>query len=190
MIHPFTTLLLFPGRKMIAIFYLDFLFKRRSKRDSSDEDEISDECVSVQAFLERYDIDEDAIKVHIAEPCMEYTSLDDYLDSHGVPKDAIKSLHEEKIADASHRRQARTIILWILSLQMLIIPIWLMVLLTLPIFNDKDSGKISERMQAGFLAAVATDFAGLYYIMTRDLFPQGSSGKPRRKKDEEDPEEE
>lgn len=71
----------------------------------------------------------------------------------------------------------RTIILMIISVQMLIIPFRL-----LSLFEDSfsDKVKMSEKMQIAILGAVAGDLAGLYYIVTRDLFPKGGNG---RKKD-------
>jgi hypothetical protein len=66
---------------------------------------------------------------------------------------------------------------------MSIVPIWLMVLLSLPAFGKKP---YSEAMQAAFLTGLVSDFVGLYYVITRDLFPQGSSSSKNNSKKEND----
>lgn len=63
---------------------------------------------------------------------------------------------------------------------MSIAPFWLMALLSLPAFNVKEA--YSEKMQAAFLTALASDFIGLYYVITRDLFPKGEVAHEKRHK--------
>lgn len=171
---------------MLAILYLASWFKRNSNGDPAKGEEDSDASISLETFLANYRIGDDALKVEVAQEVTDYASPDEYLSQHGISENAIA--FEEIKAEASHRRQARTVILGVLAVQMLVIPIWLMILLTLPIVNEQASKKISPAMQGAYLAAVATDFAGLYYIITRDLFPKGSNGKLRRKDNEDDEE--
>jgi hypothetical protein len=64
---------------------------------------------------------------------------------------------------------------------MSIAPFWLMALLSLPAFDKKP---YSETMQAAFLAALVSDFVGLYYVITRDLFPKGEAPHRKAGKDE------
>jgi hypothetical protein len=67
-----------------------------------------------------------------------------------------------------HLLKSKTIVLWSLVAPMSIIPIWLMVLLTLPSLGRT---QMSEKLQLAILAAIATDYIGLYYVVTRNLFP-------------------
>jgi len=55
---------------------------------------------------------------------------------------------------------------------MSVAPFWLMMLLSLPVFNIKPYG---EKMQAALLTALVSDFIGLYYVVTRDLFPKSNA---------------
>lgn len=98
---------------------------------------------------------------------------------------------EARAYELRHRLGARTTILWTLVLPMAIVPFWLMIQLSLPIFNIKPH---SEKMQLGLLAALATDVVGLFYVVTRDLFPSGNEPSKRRislrRNDDEQPIEE
>lgn len=75
-----------------------------------------------------------------------------------------------KLKKAYHRINARRVILYSFVFPMSVIPIWLMILLTLSITGK---AKMSPAVELGVLTAIAGDFAGLYCIVTRDLFPQG-----------------
>jgi hypothetical protein len=57
---------------------------------------------------------------------------------------------------------------------MIVIPFWLMWML-----SPQNIKHYSGPMQTAFIGALATDVVGLYWIITRDLFPYGNS-KPRR----------
>ena len=76
----------------------------------------------------------------------------------------------------------RTIIFGIISVQMLIIPFRLLSSLESSFSSDKV--EISEGVQIAILGAIAGDFAGLYYIVTRHLFPKG---KDEDTKNDDDP---
>ncbi len=52
---------------------------------------------------------------------------------------------------------------------MYVVPVWLIIMLTLPAFKVK---AFSERMQILLLGALASDIVGLCYVVTRNLFPQ------------------
>ncbi|NET34934.1 MAG: hypothetical protein F6K19_23400 [Cyanothece sp. SIO1E1] len=171
---------------MIAILYLNWFSGKPPNEDSSEFNDIPDYHVSVQAFLEHYGIDKDAI---VIKHYFESETPDDYFHRHRISENSIQFPDAEMRAEASHRRQARSIILWVLAVPMSVIPIWIMVLLTLPVLNKE--ANVSQPMQAAYLAAVATDFVGLYYIITRDLFPQGGrrtsrKSKKRERQDDED----
>lgn len=84
---------------------------------------------------------------------------------------------EARAYELRHRLGARTTILWTLILPMAIVPFWLMIQLSLPIFGIKP---YSEKMQLGLLAALATDVVGLFYVVTRDLYPNGGGTSRRR----------
>jgi hypothetical protein len=77
-------------------------------------------------------------------------------------------------AETNHRLNSRSRIVRVLLCPMLIIPIWLMGMISLPAFGNK---AYSERMQIFFLGALASNALGLCYVVTRDLFPLGKDDK-------------
>jgi hypothetical protein len=94
------------------------------------------------------------------------------LEQIGIPKTSFDLATDDgrKAADFNQRLFQRKLVLGSQLIPMCVIPIWLMVMLSLPAFGHK---AYSERMQAGFLAALATNALGLCYIIARDLFPLG-----------------
>lgn len=173
---------------MIAIIYLNWFSGKRSNKDVSQEGDIPEYHTSIKAFLEYYNIDDEAIRVYVVESLVEIESTDDYLNRYGVPEGSIKSLREEikSEVERSHKNGERGIILKVLAVQMLVIPLWMMVLLTLAAFEEDVD--ISQPMQGAYLTAVASDFAGLYYIVTRDLFPRGNGRSSKDDDDDDDAE--
>lgn len=155
---------------MIAAFFLSGLFRNHSSGETE-----SQKDVSTEDFLDTYGISENSMDAHMSD--VEVTSLNDVL-----PQDSLISpTNEMEKREFEHRIKLRNVILYSLIMPMAIIPIWLMILLTIPVF-DRDSD-VSEPMQLAYLTAVASDFIGLYYIITRDLFPNGRQTgrrKPRK----------
>jgi hypothetical protein len=96
----------------------------------------------------------------------------DILEQIGVPKTSfdLATDNGRKAADFNQRLFQRKLVLGSQLIPMCVIPIWLMVILSLPAFGNK---AYSEKMQAGLLAALATNALGLCYIIARDLFPLG-----------------
>ena len=88
-----------------------------------------------------------------------------------------------RIKQADHRINSRRVILYSFVVPMSIIPIWLMILLTLSVTGR---AKMSPAVELGSLTAIAGDFAGLYCIVTRDLFPQGKPGNDDDNDDDDD----
>lgn len=161
---------------MIAVFFLRRLWGQGNQRPIEGQDaspeKSSQQEASTQAFLGAHGISESSIETH--DGALLTTNVDDYL-----PQDAFISPEDElRKLELEHRLKLRRLVLYALIIPMAIIPIWLMVLLTVPAFN-KDA-KISETMQIAYLTAVASDFIGLYYIITRDLFPNGGRFNKRK----------
>jgi hypothetical protein len=114
------------------------------------------------------------------------------LEQIGDPKASFDLATDDgrKAADFNQRLFQRKLVLGSQLIPMCVIPIWLMVILSLPAFGNK---AYSEKMQAGFLAALATNALGLCYVIARDLFPLGKDdtddldqhrkGKDREAKD-------
>jgi len=144
------------------IFFQRFLWIKQLKKHAS----IDEPDVSVEGFLGEHGIDELSIQAQTAE--IEVQSTADYIpvNSFSSPEDELRKMELE------HRIKLRSMLLYPLIIPMTIIPIWLMVLLTIPAINP--NSKLSETLQIAYLTAVASDFAGLYYIITRDLFSQGT----------------
>lgn len=127
--------------------------------------------VSTQKWLERRGIRRaDAVQIHPVNS-ERIESTEEFLRRRGVDKSAVVT-DDLKQAEFRHRLNSRTIILLSLVVPMSIAPFWLMVLLSLPAFDKKP---YPDAMQAAFLTALVSDFVGLYYVITRDLFPQGES---------------
>jgi hypothetical protein len=99
------------------------------------------------------------------------TDTGKYLINQGITNDGFDLVTDEgrKAAEMQHRLKSRSLFLIIVSLPMSIAPLWLMVMLTLPVWGIK---VYSDSMQAGFLTALATNVLGLCYVVARDLFPQ------------------
>lgn len=126
-------------------------------------------------FLERHGTATDA-----ALSVVEQEETGRFLERKGAADDkSIIAITDEevKLRERLQRLRERTTILYALVGSMGLIPIWLMILLSLPVFNIKP---YSEKMQLGFLAALATDVVGLFYVVTRDLFPSGNEASKRR----------
>lgn len=166
---------------MIAAFFLSGLFGQWFNSDADTQKNISAEDtsikdVSTKAFLDEHGLGDTSMEANMAE--IEVASLDDVL-----PPDSLTSPESYMMRrEFEHRLKLRRLILYAIIVPMAIIPIWLMVLLTVPVFNKK-SGP-SEAMQMAYLTAVASDFIGLYYIITRDLFPDGKREKKRKLKND------
>ena len=113
-------------------------------------------------------------------------NIDQKIDEMGlvvtlVCEDDVDSLI--KIKQVDHRINSRRVILYSFVFPMSIIPIWLMVLLTLSVTGK---ARMSQAVELGSLTAIAGDFAGLYCIVTRDLFPQGTPGNDDDDDDDDD----
>lgn len=78
-------------------------------------------------------------------------------------------VQDRKNARLDHQIAARTKVLAALIVPMYVVPIWLMIMLSLPAFKVK---VFSERMQILMLGALASDIVGLCYVVTRSLFSQ------------------
>lgn len=127
--------------------------------------------ISTQRWLERQGIRRtDAVQVHLIDQD-KIESTEEFLQQHGVGKSAVVTDPLQQ-AEFKHRLNSRTIILLSLVVPMSIAPFWLMALLSLPAFDKRP---YSDAMQAAFLTALVSDFVGLYYVITRDLFPQGKA---------------
>jgi hypothetical protein len=81
---------------------------------------------------------------------------------------------EQRLAEMEQRLGFRKIILFSQLLPMCLIPCWLVMVLSLPIFSIK---AYSEDMQKGFLIALGTDALGICFIVARDLFPLAKEEK-------------
>lgn len=173
---------------MFPDFNLKYFLGRQTEEVLAIQDEslenqqvVPEENTSTQEFLGKHGIKNDSISAQSTD--VEVTFLDDFLSPDAVksPQDTFSKAeldHRLSLAELEHRQKLRRWILRPLIIPMAIIPIWLMVLLSVPVFNSKAT--VSERMQIAYLGAVASDFIGLYYIITRDLFPNG--GNKRKQK--------
>lgn len=95
---------------------------------------------------------------------------DEYLIAKNVEQGDL-TIEGRKNARLQHHLASRTKVLAALIIPMYVVPIWLMIMLSLPAFKVK---AFSERMQILLLGALASDIVGLCYVVTRDLFPQKS----------------
>ena len=155
---------------MIAGFPLFNLFRNRSSKEAIITD--SQASLSTDSFLDIYGVDNHSMDASISD--VDITSPDDLL----PPDSLIASDQNIEKRELEHRLRLRNIVLYALITPMAVIPIWLMVLLTVPVFHE--DSKVSERMQIAYLTAVASDFVGLHYIITRDLFPDGRVKRKKR----------
>jgi hypothetical protein len=114
---------------------------------------------------------------------IEVETLQEYLQENQVESSGIAIKNNLEIKKEYFILAGRTIILMIISVQMLIIPFRL-----LSLFENSFYGKVemSEKMQIAILSAVAGDLAGLYYIVTRDLFPKGGNSRQKDDNNSED----
>ena len=131
-----------------------------------------EKTLSTRQWLEKHRVRPNSVRTSVVDETR-VASTEKYLRDRGIDKASVKDVTVEtlKIKEVTHRLSARTAVLMSLLIPMSIAPFWLMVLLTLPAFGKN---AYSETMQGAFLAALVSDFAGLYHVITRDLFPQGS----------------
>lgn len=165
----------------MAIGFSDFQswLRKRVKVTEEAQQVPSEKVVSTTDFLGKNAAGDGSMELHSDE--RDVTLTDDVI----APK-SITSPEDEYVDEELRQRlELRKWVLLPLVIPMAVIPIWLMVLLSVPVFNEK--ANVSERMQIGYLAAVASDFFGLYYIVTRDLFPNSkrerkvkTKAKPKR----------
>ena len=134
-----------------------FSSKLSSKKKMPNQMKLLPENTSDQSLLLMETIEHSGIEIYVK-------SVDDVI----------------KIKQAKHRIMSRTVILYSLVVPMSIIPIWLMGIFT---FSVSGKAHMSQTLQLSMLGAIAVDFAGLYYVVTSDLFPKGSL--IRRKDDSE-----
>ena len=156
----------------MAIFKLLRRFQEGIRQNN--EEDLQD--ISIKDFWHKHGLEDDSMDANVSD--VEVTSPDDVL----PPESLTSTEHDDvlKRRELEHRLKLRRLILSRLVVPMAIIPIWLMVLLTVPVF-DKNSG-VSDTMQMAYLTAVVSDFAGLYWIITRDLFPDGKREKKQKTK--------
>ncbi|NJN57777.1 MAG: hypothetical protein HC879_09890 [Leptolyngbyaceae cyanobacterium SL_5_9] len=127
---------------------------------------------STKRWLEKRGIRNTDFKVRIVDD-EKIESTEDFLAARGIDRSAVVA-DELRKAEAKHRINSRMIVLLSLIVPMSIAPFWLMALLSLPAFGKKP---YSDYMQGAFLTALVSDFVGLYYVITRDLFPQGENSR-------------
>lgn len=99
---------------------------------------------------------------------LEEITTDEYLTARNIKTEDL-TVEGRKNARLEHHLASRTKVLAALVIPMYIVPVWLMIMLSLPAFRIK---AFSERMQILLLGALASDIVGLCYVVTRDLFPQ------------------
>jgi hypothetical protein len=87
---------------------------------------------------------------------------------------------ERRAADMTQRLWFRRTVLFTQLVPMCLIPLWLVVILSLPVFGVK---QYSEDMQKGFLGALATNAFGICLIIARDIFPLGKEEGKSKKND-------
>ncbi|MGB3200003.1 MAG: hypothetical protein WBA99_03820, partial [Nodosilinea sp.] len=80
-----------------------------------------------------------------------------------------------------HRLNARMIILYALIAPMVVIPFWLMWLL-----SPGNIDRYEKEMEGALLGALASNVLGLCWIITRDLFPQGGQDLLQDREEPED----
>ena len=135
----------------------------------SRKDDEYDESIDIQKWLSKNGVSKDSFNIYIVEK-EKLSSTEEFLEERGIDQDSL-STNESAHIEMKHQHFARNLILLSLVIPMSIVPFWLMALLSLPIFIER---KIySGSMQAAFLAALVSDYVGLYYIVTSDLFPKG-----------------
>ncbi|MEM9274520.1 MAG: hypothetical protein AAGA80_16365 [Cyanobacteria bacterium P01_F01_bin.143] len=110
----------------------------------------------------------------------------EYLQENKVENSAIRIKSNLEIGQQIFILVARTLILGIISIQMLFIPFRLLSALESSFSDEKV--EISETVQVAILGAIAGDFAGLYYIVTRHLFPKGGNGSKKENNNSEEEE--
>lgn len=127
--------------------------------------------LSPQKWLERRGVGKNAFQLHeVDEKKIEFP--DDYLEKFGIDESAITTGQDPRRGNSDQRSNERRIILWFLVVPMSIIPICLTASLVL---SWSGRGNLSEKMQFAVLGALSTNFLGICYVVTRDLFPQGNN---------------
>lgn len=105
------------------------------------------------------------------QSAIEQQSVGEYLSSQSIERDDFTKTRGQKSARLVHQMTSRTKVLTALIIPMYVVPVWLMVMISLPAFNITS---FSERMQFALLSALVSDLIGIFYILTRDLFPKKS----------------
>ncbi|MGB3518030.1 MAG: hypothetical protein WBA43_16355 [Elainellaceae cyanobacterium] len=123
------------------------------------------EPLLIDQYLKDQGLTDETVK--IVEPVE--NPINEFIDRHSLYEDTLKTVEGRKGAELKHRLNARMVVLYALIAPMVVIPFWLMWLL-----SPGNIDKYEEEMQGALLGALASNVLGLCWIITRDLFPQGS----------------
>lgn len=146
-------------------------------RKKNNERYLENQPLLTEDYLQKRGIDENAIEVQVHKNNL----IEELLEHRGIDKNALRTVEGRRGATLKHHLTARMIILCSLTLPMIIIPFWLMRML-----SPANIKHYSEHMQVAFMGALATDVIGLYAIITRNLFPQANNSLKRELDSEED----
>lgn len=148
------------------------------RRDFIPDDSSNSPIEINEEYFAKIGISEESFQAKIVE----VETPQGYLEENKVEGSAIQIKNNLEIGQSIFILVGRTIIFGIISIQMLIIPFRLLTLFESS-FLEPNKIEMSEKVQISILGAIAGDFAGLYYIVTRHLFPQGGKSSKKEKED-------
>lgn len=129
--------------------------------------------ITLEDLIEYFDLQEENFIVTV-EPDRT-VQTEDFLERKNVPKSGF-TISEEK---ERHRMRSQAVVLWSLVVPMAVIPFGLIGLLFL---SGTDKLEFDGTTEKALLGAIAVDYFGLYYVITRNLFPADQlSERPSRR---------
>jgi hypothetical protein len=154
------------------------LFPKRRKRRSPLE-QGSKTQIDIQDLIDYFELGEDNFSAFLSGES-EVQATEEFLARKNVPRSGITIAEERE----RHHMRSQTVVLWSLVVPMSVIPFALIGLLYLSGTNKLEFDSSTEK---ALLGAIAIDYFGLYYIITRNLFP--TDQRPSRRFSPFDPEE-
>lgn len=135
--------------------------------------------ITLEDLLEHYDLKE-GIRL-TQEPEKPVQAVEDFLQRKNVSPSGFTIAEERE----RHRMRSQAVVLWSLVVPMSLIPFALIGLLFL---SGAGRLKFDNHTEKALLGAIAVDYFGLYYVITRNLFP--ADGGSRRRSDQTSADEE
>ncbi|HEY9737096.1 MAG TPA: hypothetical protein V6D06_12470 [Trichocoleus sp.] len=135
--------------------------------------------ITLDDLIEHYELRGSNFTVKV-EPDKPIQATEEFLERKNVSPSGFTIAEERE----RHRMRSQAVVLWSLVVPMSLIPFALIGLLFL---SGSDRLKFDDSTEKALLGAIAVDYFGLYYVITRNLFPADDSHRRSRQLVEDEP---